>query len=65
MTEGMISDDELAKLFAAEGGDDLFADELFSDEPMPAKPAPPPDEKKQERIMSQAEIDALLASLGN
>ncbi|MCE1252845.1 MAG: hypothetical protein LWX83_04760 [Anaerolineae bacterium] len=61
MSDDLDLEDELQRLLA-ESGEDLF--ELPSDDvPVAAAPAPAAADHSKERVLSQAEIDALLASL--
>ena len=73
MSDQPLSEEELAKLLAESNASDQDAPELFSDTP-PSDQQKQKDEKPAEdsdsedssadRALSQAEIDALLASLG-
>lgn len=65
MTDGAISEEELAKLM--EGLDDQDADLFLGEEnsASPVEVTAPPPAPKVEKALSQAEIDALLSSLGN
>jgi hypothetical protein len=62
MSDGPISDDELAQLLE---GQDEDEDSFPSGEVFDDSPPPPSAQPKVERTLSQADIDALLAGLGN
>jgi hypothetical protein len=59
MSEKLDLENELQKLLE-DAGDDFFGDSMESSAPPSAPPAPV--DRSSERVLSQAEIDALLAS---
>ena len=63
MEDGNISEEELAKLLEGLEGEDLFGGEMIVDTPDAAAPASPAASGGTEKVLSQAEIDALLASM--
>lgn len=69
MSEELSFEDELANLLS-EAGDEFSAlsgelEEAFESVDQPVKAEEPKPDKSKEKILSQAEIDALLASMVN